>query len=869
MVKQVILATIWVFLLAGVPAAAQGNAAGPTRAINDADVVPLPGEVYPLARPQFDAGLASPSDHMQRMILMLSLRPGAEADLDSLIRQQHDPSSPLYHQWLTPDQFGIAFGRSDEDINTIVWWLQQEGFTIDEVARGRRWINFTGTVGQVERAFHTEIHKYIVNGELHHANATPPSIPRALADLILGIVSLHDFYKKPMHGPVTALGRDWTSGSGNHYLGPGDFATIYNVNPLYGRTPAIDGTGQTVAVVARSNINHSDPASFRSFFGLPAKSPNYILNGTDPGLVGGPNGGEVTEADLDVQWTSAIAYNATVDMVISKSTQTTDGVDLSAQYIVDNNLAPIMTTSFGLCEQDLGSGNTFYANLWAQAASQGITPFVSSGDSGAAGCDSGSSNAGTVLAVNGLCSPPNSVCVGGTQFMDTSNPSLYWSSTNTASNSSALSYIPEQAWNESGSVGGSGLWATGGGASTLYAKPSWQFAPGVPNDSVRDVPDVSLSAASHDGYLVYQNGKLYAVGGTSASSPSFASLLALVLQGQSGVRQGNANAIFYPMGNNQYAGSGAPAVFHDITTGNNTVPGVTGYNAVTGFDLATGLGSVDVNQLVLNWGVPDFSVSTAGSATLEQGSSTPVTITTTVLSGFSSSLSLSASGLPSGVTVSFNPTTIPPPGGGTSTMTITASPNAALGTASVTVTASGEGVSHSAVLSLTVTTALASSAAFVKTDSTTQGDWQSSYGADGFNVLGDTALYPAYATVTPAGQSFYSWAASTSDVRALQKIGVSDRVAACWFSRTSFAVDVNLTDGLTHQVAVYLLDWDTSTRNQIVTVRDAQTGTVLDTRTMANFSGGKYLVWNINGHVVISFANNGGSNAVVSGLFFH
>ncbi|MBZ5631388.1 MAG: S53 family peptidase, partial [Acidobacteriia bacterium] len=540
---------------------------------------------------------------MERMILMLSLRPGAAADLDYLIKQQHDPYSALYHQWLSPDQFGAAFGMSDADLNTIVWWLQQHGFTIDEVARGRRWINFTGSVGQVESAFHAEIHRYVVNGELHHANATPPAIPRALADLIVGFASLHDFHKKPFHGPVTAVAPDWTTGS-SHYLGPGDFAIIYNSLDLYSRTPAIDGTGQTVAVVARSNINHSDPTAFRSFFKLPAKSPNYILNGTDPGLVGGSLGGEVTEADLDVQWSGAIAYNATVDMVISKSTLSTDGVDLSAQYIANNNLAPIMTTSFGLCERDLGSGNTFYANLWAQAASQGITPFVSSGDSGAAACDSGSSTTGTVRAVNGLCSPPNSVCVGGSQFMDTSNPSLYWSSTNSgATNSSAHSYIPEQAWNESGSVtSGSNLWSTGGGASTVYSKPIWQVAPGVPNDAARDVPDVSLSAAGHDGYLIYQAGGLYAVGGTSAASPSFASLLALVIQQQGGTRQGNANTVFYPMGENQYAGSGAPLVFHDITVANNTVPGVTGYNAGTGFDLATGLGSVNVNNLVLNWG---------------------------------------------------------------------------------------------------------------------------------------------------------------------------------------------------------------------------------------------------------------------------
>ena len=686
-------------------AAAQANSPAPNRAINDADVIALPGQVHPLAKPQFDAGLADPGDRMERIVLMLSLRPGAEVDLNYLIQQQHDPHSALYHQWLTPDQFGAAFGMSVADLNTIVWWLEQQGFTIDEVARGRRWINFSGSVGQVERAFHAEMHQYLVDGELHHANATPPAIPRALGDLIVGFASLHDFRKKPSHGPVTAVAPDWTTGS-SHYLGPGDFATIYNSNPLYSRTPAIDGTGQTVAVVARTNINHSDPTTFRSFFKLPAKSPNYILNGSDPGLVGGSLSGEVTEANLDVQWSGAIAYNATVDMVISASTEGTDGVDLSAQYIVNNNLAPIMTTSFGLCEQYLGSDNTFYANLWAQAASQGITPFVSSGDSGAAGCELGSSTTGTVRAVNGLCSPPNSVCVGGTQFMDASNPGLYWSSTNSsATNSSALSYIPEQVWNESGVVaGGFGLWSSSGGASTVYSKPIWQVAPGVPADSVRDVPDVSLSAAGHDGYLIFQGGQLYAVGGTSAASPSFASLLALVIQQQGGTRQGNANTVFYPLANNQFAGSGAPAVFHDVTAASNTVPGVTGYDAVTGFDLATGLGSVNVTNLALNWGIPDFSVSSgSGSVTVTEGASINVNINTAVTNGFSTPLTLSASGLPGGVTASFNPNPIPAPGSGTSVLTLTVSGSAAGGTVTVTVTASGEGISHTTTFSLTVT----------------------------------------------------------------------------------------------------------------------------------------------------------------------
>jgi subtilase family serine protease len=183
--------------------------------------------------------------------------------------------------------------------------------------------------------------------------------------------------------------------------------------------------------------------------------------------------------------------------------------------------------------------------LWQQAAAQGITVFVSSGDSGAAGCDSASSSrASHGLAVNGLCSTPYSVCVGGTKFNDV-NPSLYWSPKNASgTQSSALSYMPEVAWNESGP--GAGLWSSGGGASGIYGKPSWQSGTGIPADSRRDVPDVSFAAAAHDGYLIYQDGGVYVVGGTSAATPAFAGVMALIVQSNS-ARQGNANTFFYPL----------------------------------------------------------------------------------------------------------------------------------------------------------------------------------------------------------------------------------------------------------------------------------------------------------------------------------
>ena len=484
----------------------------------------------------------------------------------------------------------------------------------------------------MERAFHTRIHEYLVKGNRYQANDRDPSIPAALGPYVSGIVSLNDFPRKAMHTPFrpvepSQITPEYTSSTGNHYLAPADFATIYDLTPLY--SSGINGGGAAIAIVGRTHPSTllTDWSSFRSFFGLSAGNLNVIVNGTDPGDQGQ---GEDFEADLDVEWSGAVAPQATIDFVISASTNTADGVDLSAQYIVDNNIAPIMSTSFGLCEADLGSaGNDFYDNLWMQATAQGITSLVASGDNGAAGCDSASAKTGTAVAVSGLASTPYDVCMGGTLFMDSSNPGQYWSTANNpTTNGSALSYIPEAAWNESGAsttcpTGDtcSNLYATGGGASTLYSKPAWQVSPGVPADGMRDIPDVALNAASYDGYLVASGGKLYIAGGTSASSPSFAGIMALVVQ-KTAERQGNANVRLYQLGNAQYTGSG-PDVFNDVTTGDNSVPGVTGFSCGPGYDQATGLGSVDGAALVNAWSSSDcplVSLSPTQIATAGAGS---------------------------------------------------------------------------------------------------------------------------------------------------------------------------------------------------------------------------------------------------------
>jgi pseudomonalisin len=682
--------------------AGQAAAASP-RFIDDNDTVVLKGNTHYLARTQGNAGLSPTSLPMENMIMSLKIPAAKEAELQDYLKDLHDPSSPRYHQWLTPEEYGAKFGPSAEDVAAASGWLASHGFKVEGVGKSRTWINFSGDVGKVEQTFKTTMKTVKKGDKVYQANASDPSIPRGLSDLVSGIVTLHNIPRQPKHSGARLFPADtvpnYTYGS-SHYLAPGDFATIYNVKSLY--SAGFDGTGQSIAIVGRTHPPISNWTTFRSQMGLPPNPPQVIVNGTDPGSLGG---NEDTEADLDVEWAGAVAKNATIKFVTSKSTYSTDGVDLSAQYIVNNNVAPIMSVSFGSCEADMGSAeNAFYNNLWAQAAAQGITVMVSSGDSGAAGCSAGGDVTGSGAAVNGLASTPYNVAVGGTQFSEGSG--TYWNSVSSSDLSSALGYIPEVAWNESGAVaGGSGLWATGGGVSRIYANPPWQVAPGVPQNGRRNLPDVSLNAASHDAYLIYTGGYLAAVGGTSAASPSFAGLMALVLQ-KNGQRVGNANPQLYQLANAQYASGGA-TVFHDVTGSSNTVPGVTGYNSGAAYDLATGLGSVNAYSMVNSWGTstlikPDFTLAAILSATITQGQIGSVPVQVSLSGGFNSAVSFSVTGLPAGVTATMYPTSLPAPGSGSATLTLSVPAATVTGTSAITVTATGGSVSHSQSFSLTV-----------------------------------------------------------------------------------------------------------------------------------------------------------------------
>lgn len=622
-----------------------------TAAVDDSKLVTLAGNVRKSSQAQVDQGAAPDSLELKRMMLVLKRSPEQDAALHTLIDQQQDPGSPNFHKWLTPEEFGQKFGPADSDIQTVKAWLEGHGFQVTNLTKGKTVIEFTGTAALVKSAFHTEIHSVMVNGEKHWSNIGNPQIPAALEPVVLSIASLHSFFKKPMHHivhsnvsarvipgkkPAILL----SNGTTNFFaLAPSDWATIYNVTPQY--TASITGSGRTIGVIGRTNIDLNDVSDFRNLAGLPANTPTVVLNGPDPGDVGG---GEEVEALLDNEWSGGIGQGATVKFVVSESTETSDGVTLSEVYIVDNNLSDIMSESFSLCEP-IESQFPDILNLdevlSEQAAAQGITFIAATGDAGAAGCDNASETTETGgLAVGLPGSVPFTTAVGGTMFNENGNNNTYWD----PNTGDSLKYIPEEVWNESCSnatcTGGNtpNLSATGGGVSVVFAKPSYQAGvAGIPADGARDVPDISFSAAGHDGYIVCLQGScsdpnnisLAVIAGTSASTPSFAGVMSLVDQ-KTNSRQGLANFVLYKLAaaetfancNGSTLQPGTPpaanCVFNDVTHGNNSVPGETNfpngkYAATTGYDPATGLGSANVNNLVNNW---NASTGTATTTTL-------------------------------------------------------------------------------------------------------------------------------------------------------------------------------------------------------------------------------------------------------------
>jgi uncharacterized protein (TIGR03437 family) len=574
--------------------------------------IALKGSRNPKALPQYDLGPVEPSLQLAYVTLLLKPAPVQQSALERLLAEQQTPSSPEYHKWLTPEQYADRFGLSRGDVAKVVSWLESGELKVNDVARGRHWITFTGTAARVGSALHTAIHRYRVDGEVHHANVTEPSVPAALADIVAGFQGLDDFPERSNLVAMPADLPEFTNGN-THSMAPDDFATIYRVDALY--QAGIDGTGQKIAIVGQTDISVADVTAFRTRYNLPPNDPQVVLFGPDPGIVSA----EQLEAYLDIEWAGAVARNATIIYVNSANVRT------SAQYAVDRDLAKVMSYSYGNCEQQTSPA---FRSVAQQAAAQGITWMAASGDSGANDCDPHISSVQSTKGpgVSFPASIPEVTAVGGTMFNE--GGGTYWGS-NGANQSSALSYIPERAWNEFNAPL-PGLDSTGGGPSIFFAKPAWQTGPGVPNDNARDLPDVSLNAGIHDGYRTSFGGNNYINGGTSASSPAFAGIVALLNQylaahGASvtggsagglaaGPGLGNINPALYRLAQN------TTDVFHDITTGDNLNPcaqespncvnGLSGYTAGPNYDLTTGLGSVDAYNLVTQWSAKTGSATT-------------------------------------------------------------------------------------------------------------------------------------------------------------------------------------------------------------------------------------------------------------------
>ena len=519
--------------------------------INDSQLVTLPGNVHPLARAEFDQGPIDPESHLSRLILLLE--PAVtQAELDAFLAAQQDPSSPQYRRWLTPAEFAARFGARPADSARVTAWLRTHGFSVDEIPAGNRWVIFSATAGQVEEAFHTSLHRYAVDGESHLANAQDPQIPQALADVIAGIVSLHNFRRVSASTPFRALsGRDQSSGNSS-YLNPADFAALYDLNPVY--DAGIQGSGVTLAVLGRSNIAREDIASFRAALGLPAHPTEVILDGYDPGMVAS----DEQNATLGVEWAGTLAPEASIQLIAAGSSETTDGVDLAAQFAVNHPSAAILSVGYASCETSMGATErAFYQALWQQAASEGITVIVASGNSGAACEGLRDETAG----VNGLCASPYATCVGGTEFTGKLNSDSLPAILHDDPFSGDL---PEQVWNERESTPN---WASGGGFSRLEKQPAWQrgLAGIAGANGMRAVPDLALHASAQDGFITLQHGAWGTAGGTAGAAAAFAAMVALVAQSDPIHWLGAVNPLLYRLSQIE------PAAYHATSSGDNTV----------------------------------------------------------------------------------------------------------------------------------------------------------------------------------------------------------------------------------------------------------------------------------------------------------
>jgi len=451
-----------------------------TGTTDENNLVTLRGNTRSEANPQNDAGRVADETVMDHMLLQLQRAPEREQALVTMIDQLHDKKSANFHHWLTPEQFGQNYGLGQADIQVIKGWLESHGFAVNVIYPNRMLMDFSGTAGQVRAAFHTEIHQLSVNGEKHIANMSDPKIPAALASAVKGVVSLNDFRpRKMMKRVVKPAKADFTisdscgfltglrdSTSACEALMPADLATIYNLNPLF--TGGISGKGQTIVVIEDEDAySLGDWNSFRKVAGLARTYPYGTISQTHPAPPTGPTNctdpGDLNdttddEVAIDMEWASAAAPNAAIQVAVCADTRTTFGGLLALQNLLNapgaSTTGPaIVSISYGESESQNGATqNAAYNTTYQQGAAEGVSIFVSSGDEGPASSNASGADSTRGITVSGFTSTPYNISVGGTDFSDSysGTQSTYWSPTNSASSyGSALSYMPEIPWNDS------------------------------------------------------------------------------------------------------------------------------------------------------------------------------------------------------------------------------------------------------------------------------------------------------------------------------------------------------------------------------------------------------------------------------------
>ncbi len=657
--------------------------------VNDAVRVPLTRDLPGALARATDEGALRDNAALPSIRLTLTRPPDRQAALDELTREQHVRGSAGYRRWLKPADLR-GYGPAQADIDKVVAWLIGRGLTVNSVSPSGMTIDFGGTAGRVAAAFHTPLHNVLLRGEAHVSNVAAPTIPAALAPVITG-VTLANFFPKPAISHVTP---SLTAHDGNltfYAVAPPDFATIYNVNPLRGNNnfygQPITGSGVTLAMVEETQIQSADWTTFRKAFGLSGYSGT--LTQVNPDCKSPGTNGDEGEAALDTEWSSAVAPDATIiEASCGGKPPYEFGVLTTLGNLVEKGTpATIFSISYEADETALGYAfEAAWVNLLEEGAAEGKSIFVASGDNGTSASRGSIDQFG--LFVNGFADSAYNVSVGGTDFYDTAlgENAEYWRQNSNKIGGSALSYVPEIPWNNScanpiidkfyGATGAIPFCNSGsnvplqngvggsGSQSVFYRKPDWQLTSvlGMPDDGVRDQPDVSLFAANGiwNHFLVYcmsdpnEGGSpcnyknindLFgnAAGGTSFAAPSFAGIQALVQQTFGTTLLGNPAPEYYQIAKAQFStplglskcdatlgNKVSPAcVFYHVTAGSIAEPcykgttacivgagstlgiGVVGasiggktvyaYPASPGYNLATGLGSVNVTNLLYNY----------------------------------------------------------------------------------------------------------------------------------------------------------------------------------------------------------------------------------------------------------------------------